>query len=149
MKYDIATPYGASYLVFENESGEMALLLRAGERWMSGFYTVPAGKLEHDESYNTAAVREAAEEVGAVVRPEDLELVHVSHRRQDGNEWVDLFFKVVQWAGDLTNNEPEAHSELIWVHPKDFDSIQVIESQKAALLKIVEGIRYSEFGWTR
>ena len=147
MKYDIATPYGASYLIFENDAGEMALLLRAGDRWMSGFYTVPAGKLEHDEPYSAAAVREATEEVGVTVDPVDLELVHVSHRRQDGNEWVDLFFKPARWAGELKNNEPEAHSELVWVHPRDFDSVQIIETQKEALLKSAQGVRYSDFGW--
>lgn len=148
MKYDIATPYCASYLIFENQSEEIALLLRTGERWMSGYYTVPAGKLEHDEPYSTAAIREAEEEAGVKVDPTDLDLVHVSHRRQDGNDWVDLYFKVDKWSGEITNNEPDAHSELVWVHPRNFDQVKIIESQKGALKKIAKGILYSEFGWT-
>ncbi len=148
MKYDIATPYGASYLIFENEAGQTALLLRTGDRWMSGFYTVPAGKLEHDEPYSISAVREAYEEVGVTINPEDLILVHVAHRRQDGNDWVDMYFKVTDWSGELSNNEPDAHSELVWVHPDDYKSVRIIDSQKAVLLKIIDGVTYSEFGWS-
>ncbi len=145
MKYDIATPYIASYILFR-EQDRIAMLLRTGDRWKTGYWTVPAGKIEKNESYITGALREAYEEVGVKLSRDQLKCVHVSHRQEDGNTWVDVYFEALSWSGELVNNEPTAHSELQW-WPIDELPDTVIETQATALRKIFAGEHYSELGW--
>lgn len=118
--YNTQRPYLASYLIFRNDKGEIAFLLRAGDRWMTGHYGLPAGKVEKGESFIACAIREAREEVGVALRPENLKLVMTEHRHEIEdieNDWVDIFFEATSWEGELTNAEPEVHSELKWFAP--------------------------------
>ena len=62
MSYDTARPYIASYVILRKD-GKIAFVLRANTNWMNDHYGLPSGKVENNESYLQAAVREAKEEV--------------------------------------------------------------------------------------
>lgn len=149
MSYDTQVPFIASYLIFEKD-GKVAFLLRANTGWMDNFYGLPSGKVEKGESYIAAAIREANEEVGADLKPEDLELIHIAHRNepseQANGEWVDVFFRVKNWTGELVNAEPEIHSELTWLDLKNLPD-NVVVSLRSALEVAAKGTIYSEYGW--
>lgn len=122
---------------------------RANTGYFDGRYSLPAGHFDGDESAKQVVVREAKEEVGVDIKPQDLKLVHTLHRLSDipiKNERIDLFFEVKIWKGEITNMEPHKCDELRWVKigkppPK------MVPEVKQALEKIRGGKNYSEFGF--
>ncbi|HKU18931.1 MAG TPA: NUDIX domain-containing protein [Candidatus Saccharimonadales bacterium] len=105
----------AVYILFRRDD-EILLLKRANTGYRDGFYSLPAGHLDGGEPAVYAAVREAKEEVGALVRPEDMRLVHTQHRVAESgdHERLNLFFETTTWQGEPTNAEPEKCSEVRW-----------------------------------
>lgn len=144
MSFDTATPYIASYVIVR-KNNKIAFVLRSNTGWMNNHYGLPSGKVEKDESYSAAAIREAAEEIGIKIAPEDLRFVHVMHRRE-GHDWVDVYFEADKWQGTPMNAEPHVHSELAWLDLGDLPE-NVIPSVRYALEQISQGNAYSEYGW--
>lgn len=144
-KYDIATPYTAVYLVIRKDE-RVAFVLRQNTDWMNGFYSLPAGKVEKGESFTAAAVREAHEETGISVSPENLRALITVHRNSPDSLWVDMCFEVLQWEGEPYNAEPHVHSELTWFDPRELPE-NVIPETRFLLQEIEAGKRYTEYGW--
>lgn len=99
------------------------LLVRAGELLLSqrrggygsGWWHLPAGKLEADESVLAAAAREVEEEVGVRVVAADLRHVHTVHVNGSGLEpRIGLFFEACDWSGHPVNREPEKCWDIKW-----------------------------------
>lgn len=145
MNYNTATPYVASYVLVK-KGGKVAFVLRSNTSWMNNYYGLPSGKVEKDESYLQAAVREAHEEIGIKVTPENLKFVHVMHRRE-GSDWVDVFFEATNWEGEPVNAEPHMHGELAWLDMPNLPK-NVIPSVRFALEQINQGKYFSEYGWS-
>ena len=72
---------------------QILLLRRFNTGYEDGKYSVVAGHIEAGETVTQAAIREAYEEVGVVLEPADMQVVHVMHRRSD-DERVDFFVLV-------------------------------------------------------
>jgi 8-oxo-dGTP diphosphatase len=145
MKYDSATPYIAVFVIFR-KGKKAAFLLRQNTGWMDGYYDVIAGKVEVGETYRQAAIREAKEEAGADIRPEDLTPVLTAHRKSDDMTWVDMIFEVRTWHGELYNAEPHKHSSLDWL---DLDNLpdNIAPPGRYRLEQVAAGNRYAEYGW--
>ena len=89
---------------------EVLLSRRINTGYQDGKFGVVAGHVEGDELATHALAREALEEAGIAVRPEDLRFVHVAHRLsrgEVGQERLDLFYEASVWQGEVTNQEPE------------------------------------------
>lgn len=142
--FDTASPFVASY-VLVRKAGKIAFVLRSNTNWMDNHYGLPSGKIEKDESFSTGAIREALEEIGITIKPKDLRFTHVMHRNE-GLDWVDVYFEAMKWQGTPHNAEPHIHSELAWLDPKHLPD-NVIPSVKFALEQIIAGKTYSEYGW--
>jgi 8-oxo-dGTP diphosphatase len=124
--------------------GKVCLLRRVNTGYEDGKYCFIAGHKEAGESATQAIIREAAEESGLVLKPEQLRMAHVMHRNESG-ERIAFFFTVSDWEGEPANLEPEKHSELGWF---DMDALpDVIPYMRFALQKARAGEMYSEFGW--
>lgn len=149
MSYDTQRPHIASYVIFRNAKDQVAFVLRANTSWMNDHYGLPSGKVEDEESFIDGAVREAKEEVGVEVNPDELEHVLTMQRFDSGNHaplWVDLFFEAKKWEGELVNAEPEIHSKLEWLDPKNLPE-NTIPMLKVAFKAIAEGRTYCQDGW--
>lgn len=119
--------------------------MRSNTSWRNGFYGLPAGKVEKEESFSEAAIREAKEEAGIKIKLKDLKVVLTMHRLEDGNDWVDLFFEPKKYEGEAYNAEPDMHSELAWLDPKKLPE-NVIPSVRYAIEQIEKGNVYCEYG---
>ncbi len=108
----------AAYVIFRR-GDEVLLQLRQNTGYMDGHWaTAAAGHVEANESVFAAACREAAEELGVVVDPADLEPLTGMHRTQGNgrsiDERVDWFFAVRRWQGEPRLLETDKAADLRW-----------------------------------
>src|SRR5688500_8188790 len=90
------------------------LLRRLNTGYEDGNYSVPAGHLDGGEQVKQAAIREAREEIGCEIAPEDLDVVGIMHRKAD-DERIDFFVVATRWEGEPRNCEPDKCDQLRWV----------------------------------
>ncbi len=133
--------------LFFQEGDQVLLSRRYQTGWQDGQYSVPAGHVEAGETVTAAAIREAAEELGVVITPADLAVVHVMHRRSD-DERVDFFCHVRSWAGEIVNGEPDKCDDLRWCAMLALPE-NLIPYIRHALACWQAELSYSEFGWER
>lgn len=135
----------ASFAILERD-GKILLGRRINTGYADGKYQMPAGHTEVGEYPKAAALREAMEEVGVEIAPEDAEFVHISHRLNevdDVGDYVDFFFLVKKWKGEPNICEPDKCDDLVWA-PWDDLPPDTIESIREILGYIRQGITYSE-----
>jgi len=106
-------PFVGAVYAFIIEAEQVLLARRINTGYCDGEYGVPAGHLDGGESVYAGLCRELAEEVGIVVDPSDLTVVHVMQRRlRDGHERFDVFLRVLRYQGTVTNTEPHKCDEV-------------------------------------
>jgi 8-oxo-dGTP pyrophosphatase MutT (NUDIX family) len=132
------------FLIRDNH---ILLLRRFQTGYEDGNYSVPAGHLDGGEPVRLAAVREAQEEIGVTLAPQDLSFVGVIHRGGD-SERVDFFVKVGQWSGEPYNAEPDKCDELRWVGIDDLPD-NTIPYVRQAIENLAHGVTIQEYGWDR
>ncbi len=125
---------------------EICMLQRKATGWMDGSFSIPAGGLDTGETIRAAAVREAFEEIGVVVAPEDLKPVHTLHSLTAGNQWLGHFFCANEWIGTPAICEPDKHADLEWRSLNNLPE-NTIPYVRQALLCTARGELYSEYGW--
>lgn len=137
----------SAYIIFRKDD-KVLFLLRSNTGYMDGCYGLPAGHVEDMESFLQAAAREAHEEVGVVVAPDQLKHIHTLHRvATDGTHIrVDVFFEAESWDGEFQNAEPDKHSEIAWLDPSNLPK-NTMDYQIHAFDQVAKGKTYSEFGW--
>lgn len=144
MNYDTATPYISVYILLRNKN-KAVFIFRSNTDWMNNHYDLPSGKVEKNETFSEAAIREAKEEIGVTIDPKHLRYLHTVHRLDD-LDWVDICFEALEWHGDIINAEPHVHSEVTWLDLDDLPE-NVIPCTKDVLEQIAKGKTYSEYGW--
>ncbi len=137
----------AVYLVLRRDR-EVLLGLRRGTGYEDGRWGLPSGKVEADESFEAAVLREAREEVGVIVAPGDLRLVHLLHRRVPEGLWVDAFFETRRWEGRERNLEPAKCGALGWF-PIDALPADAVPYVADALAALAVGRGHGERGFDR
>ncbi len=131
--------------VFLEQEGKILLARRANTGYQDGNYNVPSGHVEASELPKAAMVREAKEEVGVELLPEDLELVHVSYRPQhdETGDRVDFFFRATKWTGEVTNMEPNKCDDLKWTKPTELPATMTPHVREA-IESMLNGVMFSE-----
>lgn len=137
--------YIAVYLILIKD-GRILLLKRANTGYQDGKYSLIAGHLEGGETTKQGIIREAAEEAGIILKPEDLEVVHVMHRYRPDREYFDIYLRAKKWSGEPKNNEPEKCAGLAWFEPEALPE-NIIPEVKLALENISKQQYYGEHGW--
>ena len=140
----------AVHLILIKE-GKILLLRRFNTGWGDGKYSVVAGHVDRNETVKSAMVREAMEEAGIVISRDDLEFVHVMHRKSvqehksDENR-VDFFFSAKKWKGVPKNMEPDKCDDLDWFEVGALPS-NMVPYVRRAIDSIMHRRAYSEVGW--
>lgn len=138
-------PFVGVYVLLVRD-GKIFLIRRARTGFADGNYILPAGHIDGDEPATLAVVREAREEAGVILRPEDLRIVHFSHRRSQQRESVDIFFEATSWKGEPCNAEPEKCDDADWFSLNDLPR-NTIPYIRSAINHWNNKVFYSEFGW--
>lgn len=128
------------------EGCKVLMQLRQGTEHDTGLWSVPGGHLEGGERATDAAAREVLEEVGVVVEPRDLRFLNVTHRRQGGKEWINLFFEADNWTGEPWNKEASRSSQVAW-QPLQSLPLRVVPYVLSVLLQGRDPASYTEAGW--
>jgi 8-oxo-dGTP diphosphatase len=136
---------GDAHLLLLNTDGQILFGRRNNTGFQDGVWHLPAGHLEADESIVQALIREAKEEVGIAVAPDDVEFAHIMHNSSGGGRAA-FFFIVRQWEGTPENREPEKCSEVVWF-PLDALPDPLIGYCHAALDHIAANEPFSIYGW--
>lgn len=100
-----------------NDRGEKEILLqlRQNTGYMDNMYDFAcSGHVERGESYTSALVREAKEEIGITLKEEDLVFLAVNHQYQAG--YVLLFFSTKGYDGEPSVCEPKECGGLLWAN---------------------------------
>jgi ADP-ribose pyrophosphatase YjhB (NUDIX family) len=111
----------------------------------SGQYHVPAGRLEPDETMIDGIIREAAEETGIVLAPDDLDLAYVMHFRGASGR-LSLFFTAQRWRGEIETREPDKCAGWQWL-PLAALPDNVVPYARHAIAELAAGKRVGLFGW--
>ena len=131
--------------VFLVRDDRVLLLRRCNTGYEDGNYSVVAGHLDGGEEVTAAAVREAREEAGVRLSPDDLRVVGVMHRRSD-DERIDFFLAATAWTGEIANAEPHKCDELAWFPLDDLPG-NVVPYIRRALENYRRGVWFDSFGW--
>ncbi len=136
----------ASYLLLEKD-GKFLMLRRFNTGYRDGEYSLISGHVDPNESPRHTMVREAQEEAGIEILPEDLTLFHVCSRKAADFERIDFFWSCSKWTGEPTNIEPEKCDDLSW-----FDKDSLPENMVPELRSALNGLQndkfYSEINWS-
>ena len=94
------------------------LALRQGTGYADGMWNLPSGKLEDGEHALDALLREASEEIGITLSPDELRHTGVVHcRNPEGHARLGLFFATESRPtsqGEPYNAEPDKCAKLDW-----------------------------------
>ncbi len=88
------------------KDGQVLLARRAGTGYMDGWYGLPGGHLEEDETLQEGAAREVLEEVGIKLNPKKLELFHIyQNMNTPGRQYAGFIFRTDMWIGEYNSKE--------------------------------------------
>ena len=135
----------AVYLVVI-ERDAVLLLLRQNTGYSDGMYSLPAGHIDPGESVKTAMKREAKEEIGIEIDPDDLTIACSMYRNADDDERMDFFLTVDRWKGEIKNMEPHKCVELKYFSINDLPN-NLIPHVKMGIESSLNGISFVEYGW--
>jgi 8-oxo-dGTP diphosphatase len=109
----------AAHIWLRNEAGELLVIRRTGTTYLGGFWSVPAGHVEADETATQACVREVSEEVGVRLAIDDLRFALVQQKTgRDGEERVDFFFEAsLPPRQQARIASPREVGDMAWVRP--------------------------------
>ena len=138
----------ASYMMLLKDN-KILLLRRFNTGYEDGSYSLPAGHVDEGENFTMCVIRETKEEIGVLIKPEDVKVVHIMHRdsgTHENNERIDVFFIARKWQGKIINKEPTKCDNLEWF---DVDNLpeNVIPYIKQAIKGMKNKKYYSECGW--
>lgn len=138
-------------LYLENPDGQVLLGLRRADSAFAGeVWHFLAGHCEPGESALAGLVREAEEEAGLVIRPEDAELVHIVHLADEPDTGtrprVQFVFRVRRWQGQPELREPDECLAWRWWTPDELPT-PIVPYAQTAIQNVRAGRPYGELGW--
>lgn len=120
------------------------ILLLRQKKALGGNFTLVGGTVEKEEYSRAALIREAQEEAGLIIKKENMQLVHVLHKKVKKGWRVTLYFKATKWSGKIKTGEPEKFKGVAWASLNKLPQ-NLSDTVRHVLKKYREGKMYSEF----
>ncbi|MFI9558895.1 NUDIX hydrolase [Nonomuraea endophytica] len=134
------------HVILERGS-DILLCLRDGTGYRDGWYCLPSGHLEADETVVACAIREAREEIGITVDRRDLRPATVVHHLSpEGRPRLGVFFAASRWYGEPVNAEPGKCAELRWAPLGTLPS-NTVPYTVAGITQYLDGVGVGLHGW--
>ncbi|MER5430277.1 NUDIX domain-containing protein [Streptomyces sp. NPDC002588] len=136
------------HLHLQDDQGRILLGLRHPDSaYAPDTWHFLAGHCERETAID-CPVREAKEEAGLTIAPEDVDLVHTVHHvdSPDARPRIALVFQARSWTGDPEVLEPDRCVEWRWWKPQDLPA-EVVPYTRMAIDGILRERPYSEQGW--
>lgn len=135
-------------MIVVRQQNEVLLAQRANTGFKDGYFALPGGKHDGDETLTHGVIREAAEELGIVCAPEDIAFRGLIHAQlhQPEMELLYVIFEILHFEGTLMNNEPHKCTEIRFF-PVDQLPEKMTEVSRRCILNTVNGISFDEVGW--
>jgi 8-oxo-dGTP diphosphatase len=127
---------------------KLLVLRRAHTGYEDGKYSLPGGHVEARETFREAACREALEETGLHVTPDQLKFKLVMHELHPEDVRVFVLFEAVGWKGEPANAEPEKHDQITWLELDNLPD-DLMNTLPEALAAAAAGQTYAEHGWKK
>jgi len=115
IKPEYQTPLIGTYMVLIQEN--KILLNRRNDTQYKGVYSLVCGHVEKGENVINALLREAKEEIGITILPENVRVIAAVHRpsadyKNTVVDIIDFFALVSSYTGEIENLEPEKTQEV-------------------------------------
>lgn len=119
-----------------NDKGEVLLAQRPEGKRLAGKWEFAGGKVEDEETPESAIIRELNEELGIEVLPENLEnFWFLSHPYPEYDFHLLMpVYLCHKWAG---NPQPLEHSAICWTHPNDMHKMDMIEADAELVCRLI------------
>ena len=111
--------YVSSCLLKKNN--KILIASRPENKFLSGFWELPGGKLFKNESFETCAIRELYEEVGIKINIENLENIDLITHRYKNNSIIMMVYLVENWQGKIKAREEQKLAWITQYKIKDFN----------------------------
>lgn len=136
----------AAYVLLLLKKDNSILLIRrsAENKFAPNHFSLPGGRVEANESFTAALIREAKEELDITINQDDLSFVHAFYKKGTENEFAAFVFECSRWTGDIKNCEPLKHSGLQWVDINQLPEPMIPTHKNVLALLIKEKQVYSE-----
>jgi 8-oxo-dGTP pyrophosphatase MutT (NUDIX family) len=140
-RYKITTAVYAVILA----NDQLLLSLRQNTGFMDGRYTIPSGHLEAGETLAEALARELREEANVTVKKAHLGTTLFRFAASpEFNDYIDFFFVVDDFEGEIRNNEPDKCGELRFVPIGELPE-NTVDYVLYCLEMLMDGVPYCEW----
>ena len=110
---------------------------RLSSKIFANFWEFPGGKLEKNESFHNAIIRELYEELGIRVKKKSLTNLDIITHKYKKNEITVLgIFFLNKWSGIVKSREGQ---EIKWLHISEIKELNFLEGSKVILNKLSSG----------
>lgn len=110
---------------------------RLSSKIFANFWEFPGGKLEKNESFHNAIIRELHEELGIRVKKKSLTNLDIITHKYKKNEITVLgIFFLNKWSGIVKSREGQ---EIKWLHISEIQELNFLEGSKVILNKLSSG----------
>lgn len=127
-------------LLLQN-SGSILLLKQTKPN--GGNYSLVGGTIEKKEFAVQTLIRESFEEAGIKLSPDDLELVHVLHKRSKKEHRIVLYFRAYYFDGKPKSKEKHKFENVEWWSLRELPH-NLTDTVRSVLKAYNAGLLYSE-----
>lgn len=134
--------FNASVSFILEKDNKFLLFYRTDGYFKDGWWVLPAGHIEENETATQTVIREAKEELGIDVEQKDVIFAHLVHNLVGENKRMDFYFLVKNFKGEIQNLEPTKCSNMTFF---DKDNLPPLEKIAPTTLQALQNIWKSVF----
>jgi ADP-ribose pyrophosphatase YjhB (NUDIX family) len=135
------------FLLFIRDK-KILLLRRFQTGYQDGNYGLPSGHGEANETMREGVCREALEEIGVTIQPDELAFALTQHRYSEDipHARVGFYFTPTHYVGKPHNAEPHKCDALDWFPLTDLPK-NIVPHVRAVIEAYLRGETYTEYNW--